>query len=33
MDRQGVIRYTQLVEEITHEPDYDAVLDAVADCG
>ena len=29
VDRQGVIRYTQLVEEITHEPDYDAILDAV----
>ena len=29
VDRQGVIRYTQLVEEISHEPDYDAVLDAV----
>ena len=30
-DRDGVIRYVQLVEEVTHEPDYEAVLKAVAD--
>jgi thiol peroxidase len=29
-DRDGVIRYAQLVEEVTHEPDYEAVLKAVA---
>lgn len=26
VDRQGIIRYKQVVEELTHEPDYDAVL-------
>ncbi len=25
-DREGIIRYIQLVKEVTHEPDYDAVL-------
>ena len=25
----GVLRYVQLVPEVTHEPDYDAVLEAV----
>ena len=29
VDRQGVLRYTQLVKEIATEPDYAAVLDAV----
>jgi len=29
VDREGVIRYVQLVKEITQEPDYDAVLSAV----
>jgi thiol peroxidase len=29
VDRQGVVRYTQLVDEIATEPDYQAVLDAV----
>lgn len=29
VDREGVVRYVQLVEELTNEPDYDAVLDAV----
>jgi thioredoxin-dependent peroxiredoxin len=32
VDRQGVIRYVQLVKEITHEPDYDAALAAVKSC-
>ncbi len=31
VDREGVVRYVQLVEEVTHEPDYEAVLKAVAD--
>jgi thiol peroxidase len=29
VDREGVIRYTQLVKEIATEPDYAAALDAV----
>jgi thiol peroxidase len=29
VDREGVIRYIQIVKELTEEPDYDAVLDAV----
>jgi thiol peroxidase len=28
-DKSGVIRYIQIVKELTEEPDYDAVLDAV----
>ena len=28
VDREGVIRYIQLVKEVADEPDYDAVLDA-----
>ncbi len=31
VDRKGVIRYEQLVKEITDEPDYRAVLDAIKD--
>ena len=29
VDQNGTIRYTQIVEEISEEPDYDAVLEAV----
>ncbi len=29
VDREGVIRYIQIVKEISQEPDYDTVLDAV----
>ena len=29
VDREGVIRYTQRVKEVTTEPDYSAVLEAV----
>jgi len=29
VDREGVVRYVQLVKETSREPDYDAVLDAV----
>ncbi len=29
VDRNGDVAYTQLVEEVTDEPDYDEVLDAV----
>jgi thiol peroxidase len=29
VDRQGIVRYTQIVSELTHEPDYEAVLEAV----
>jgi len=32
VDRQGVVRYVERVKEITHEPDYDAALDAVRNC-
>jgi len=30
VDREGMIRYTQLVKEVTNEPDYDAVLKETA---
>lgn len=29
VDRGGVVRYVQIVSELSHEPDYDAVLTAV----
>lgn len=29
LDKEGIIRYAQLVEEVTDEPDYDAALEAV----
>ena len=29
IDRQGIIRYIQLVKELSEEPDYDEVLDRV----
>jgi len=29
VDSKGVLRYTQLVKEVTHEPDYAAVWDAL----
>jgi len=29
VDKEGVLRYSQVVKEITKEPDYDAVLSAV----
>jgi len=32
VDRKGVVRYVELVREITHEPDYDAALKAVQEC-
>jgi thiol peroxidase len=28
VDKKGIIRYKQIVDELTHEPDYDAVLGA-----
>jgi len=28
-DREGIIRYIEIVNEITHEPDYEAALEAV----
>jgi len=28
VDRKGIVRYTELVKEITNEPDYAAVLAA-----
>lgn len=28
-DREGIIRYIQIVKELTQEPDYDAVLSAL----
>jgi len=30
VDRDGIIQYIQLVEELTKEPDYEAVLNAVS---
>lgn len=32
IDKGGVIRYTQLVKEVSQEPDYEAVLKAVKNC-
>jgi thiol peroxidase len=29
LDRQGVVRYSQLVKEVSEEPDYEAALAAV----
>lgn len=29
IDREGIVRYVQLVKEITKEPDYDSVLRAI----
>lgn len=29
VDREGTVRYTELVKEVTNEPSYDAALDAV----
>ncbi len=29
LDREGTIQYIQIVKEVTEEPDYDAVLEAV----
>jgi len=29
VDRDGIVQYCQIVHEMTHEPDYPAVLDAV----
>jgi thiol peroxidase len=29
VDRTGIVQYIQIVDDITHEPDYDAVLTAV----
>jgi len=28
VDKKGIVRYKQIVDELTHEPDYDAVLGA-----
>jgi len=32
LDREGVLRYHQLVGEVTQEPDYDAALEAARQC-
>jgi thioredoxin-dependent peroxiredoxin len=32
VDRKGVVRYVDMIKEITHEPDYDAALEAVKAC-
>jgi len=29
VDREGIVRYVEVVEEIANEPDYEAVLDAI----
>ncbi len=31
VDREGALQYTQLVKEVTEEPDYEAVLSAVSE--
>jgi thiol peroxidase len=30
VDRAGMVRYTQLVKELAHEPDYDEILQAIS---
>ena len=30
LDSEGTLQYVQLVKEVTEEPDYDAVLEAVS---
>jgi len=32
VDREGVVRYAELVKEIADEPDYQAVLKAAKSC-
>ena len=32
VDRKGDVRYVELVKEVTHEPDYDAALNAAKAC-
>jgi thiol peroxidase len=32
VDREGLVRYIQVVKELTEEPDYEAVLNAVQTC-
>lgn len=32
IDRDGIVRYIQVVDDITHEPDYDACLNAIGKC-
>ena len=32
IDEQGIVRYTQLVNEVSEEPDYEAALKALASC-
>jgi thioredoxin-dependent peroxiredoxin len=32
VDKEGVIRYIQLVKELSQEPDYEAVLKALKEC-
>ncbi len=31
VDKEGIVRYVQIVNELTNEPDYEAVLQAVKD--
>ena len=31
VDKEGIVRYVQIVNELTSEPDYEAVLQAVKD--
>ncbi|MFH1719920.1 MAG: thiol peroxidase [Planctomycetota bacterium] len=33
VDKKGVIRYKEIVDELTNEPDYDAALQAVREIG
>ena len=33
VDKEGVIRYIEIVEEVTNEPDYEAALSAVKETG
>ena len=33
VDKEGIIRYIEIVEEVTNEPDYEAALSAVKETG
>jgi thiol peroxidase len=33
VDKEGVIRYIEIVDELTNEPDYEAALTAVKEAG
>ena len=32
VDKDGLVRYIQIVDELSHEPDYEAAIEAVKNC-